>query len=90
MKLVQIVAVAFVDDIDLIIDREDAEYKMQLMLIIYNDLYLATGGYIEDEKCKFFAWIWKQKQGNKVIINKEVELEVNEKKVKIIPSKESE
>ena len=57
MKLAQIAAVAFVDDIDLITDGEYAEYKIQLILTIYNDLYLAIGGYIEDAKCKFFIWI---------------------------------
>ena len=50
-------AVAFVDNTDLIIDGEDTEYKIQLMLKIYNDLYLAIGGYIKDAKGKFYAWI---------------------------------
>ena len=60
------------------------------MLKIYNELYSATGGYIEDKKCKYYAWIWKQKQGNKIIVNKKVDIEVNNKKVKGISCDKSE
>ena len=50
--------VVFVDDIDLVTDSIDAESKIQIILSIYNELYLATGGYIEEKKSKFFSWKW--------------------------------
>ena len=54
MESTQIAAVVFLD-IDLIIDRDNAEIKIQEMLKIHNDIYLVTGGHIEDKKCIFFV-----------------------------------
>jgi len=51
-----ITAVLFVDDTDMIEEGDEAEENMQEMLKIYNRLYSATGGYIENKKCKYFAW----------------------------------
>jgi len=90
LERVLIAAIAFVDDKDLVIDGNEAESKMQRMLKIYDDLYKAKGGHIEEDKSKFFAWQWRWRQGNKVITDKKVTLEVNEKKVKSISSKRSE
>ena len=50
-----ITVVLFVDDADMIAEGDEAEEEMQLMLEIYNRLYSATGGYIENKKCKYFA-----------------------------------
>ena len=56
-----IIVVLFIDDTDMISEGDTAREKMQKMLEIYNRLYLATRRYIEDKKCKYFAWIWKWK-----------------------------
>ena len=85
-----ITAVLFVDDADMITEGRDAERKMQRILEIYNKLYTATGGHIENKKCKYFTWHWRWKQGQKEIVDKTVEIVVNGEKVTSIKSKESE
>ena len=89
-KQEEITAVLFVDDADMISEGEDAEEKMQKILKMYNTLYTATGGHIQHEKCKYFAWKWRWKQGNKIIQNKDVNLEVNNEPMTKIDSVKSE
>ena len=50
------VSVAFVDNNDIVADGEDVEEDMKTILDDYNDLHLATGGYIEEQKSKFYAY----------------------------------
>ena len=85
-----ITAVLFVDDADMITEGKEAEEKMQRILEIYNRLYTATGGYIENKKCKYFAWYWRWKQGQKEIKDKNVEIVVNGIKVTSVKSTQSE
>ena len=89
-EMVLIAAIAFVDDADLLAEGTDSESMMQLMLKTHDDLHAATGGYIEQDKSKFYAWKWKWRQGNKVIKDEKVTLEVNEKILKPTLSKQSE
>jgi len=49
----------FIDDADMITKGVDVEIKMQKILKIYDNLYSATGGHIEEQKCKYFAWIYR-------------------------------
>jgi len=58
-QMVQKVAVAYVDDNDLVTDGEDAKKNMISIIEIYNDLHTASGGNIQEEKSKFFAWRWR-------------------------------
>jgi len=51
-------SVSFVDDTDLAVDRDNAPEEMQLMINLYNTLHTATGGKIQEEKSKYFSWIW--------------------------------
>ena len=67
-----ITAVLFVNDADMITEGEKAEEKMQMILKIYNRLYTATGGHIENKKYKYFAWYWQWKQGQKEIVDEKV------------------
>ena len=60
-----IAAIAFVDDTDLVAEGNDGEQMMLEMLQTYDDLHTATGGLIEQNKSKYFAWKWKWRQGNK-------------------------
>ena len=53
-ETIQIVTVMFVDDADMITEGVEAEKKMKRILKMYNDLHSATGGEIEEKKCKFF------------------------------------
>ena len=55
LERVLIAAIAFVDNTDLVVDGNETERKMQLMLKIYDDLYTAIGGHIEEDKSKFFV-----------------------------------
>ena len=55
-EMALIAAIAFVDDTDLIAEGIDAEIMMNLMLKTCDDLHAATGGCIEQNKSKFFAW----------------------------------
>ena len=85
-----ITSVMFVDDADMVSEGENAEANMQRILEIYNKLYSATGGYIEDKKCKYFSWKWHWKQGKKVIKNMKVEIKVNNEEITQIDSINSE
>ena len=61
----QKVAVAFVDDNDMISDGDEAQGKMNFIVTEYNDLHMATGGYMEEEKSKYYAYQWIIKSGKK-------------------------
>ena len=87
---VQIVAVMFVDDADMITEGVEAQDKMKRILKMHDDLHSATGGKIEEKKCKFFAWKYFWKQEKIEIQNEIIDLEINEIKVQQIDSKKSE
>ena len=74
-------AIAFVDDTDLVVEGENVEEKMNMMLNIYNKLYAATGGFIEVNKCNYFAWQWKWSQGQKKIVNRNATIELEKHKI---------
>jgi len=63
----QCVSVSFVDDTDFITDGNQYEDKMQDIVNKYHQLYTATGGQIEVNKTKYFAWKWRWRQGRKEI-----------------------
>ena len=73
----QIVAVMFVDDADMVTEGVEAEMKMKQILKKYDNLHAATGGKIEEKKCKFFAWMCVWKQGRLEIKNVDANIEVN-------------
>ena len=58
-KEMMILAIAFVDDTDLVAEGTNIEVMMEEMLQKYNDLHIATGGLIEQNKSTYFAWKWK-------------------------------
>ena len=60
------------------------------MLQNYNDLHTATGRLLEQSKSTYFAQRWKGKQGNKEIINRKVNIRINNKKVKEVLHNQSE
>ena len=49
-------SVAFADDNGMVIGGCDSENKMEMILNIHDDLHSATGGCIEEEKSKYYAW----------------------------------
>jgi len=51
----QIAAVAFVGNTDFVTSGNDAEYKIQAIIDLYNKYYTAIGGYIEHSKIVFYA-----------------------------------
>ena len=57
---------------------------MGRIITIYNDLHLATGGYIEENKSKYFSCQWKIRSGHKVIKNIDREVEINHLKLQQI------
>ena len=79
-KKQQCASISFGDDIDLIIDRLNASQQMQQILDIYNKLHQATEGHIKGIKTKYYSQIQKWQQGQKIVIDKEVNLQMNSKK----------
>jgi len=55
-EMEQCISVSFVNDNDLVIDRENAEEKIQEIIDIYETLHIVTGGKIEGKKTKYYAW----------------------------------
>ena len=56
-EIIQCVAITFVDDTDFMTDGENSQAQMQSILDIYNKLYGAIGGHIEETKTTYYAWI---------------------------------
>ena len=71
------VSVAFVDDNDMVADGEEVEEDMKVILNDYNDLHSATGGHIEEQKSKYYAYQWVIRSGRKVIKNIDKTAEIN-------------
>ena len=86
---IQKVFVAFVDNNDMVTDGEDAEENMNVIITEYNDLHSATGGHIEEEKSKFYAYHWKIRSGRKVIKNEKKTVVINGKNLQQIDCKKS-
>jgi len=82
-------AVAFVDDTDLLVEGDNVEMMMNEMLGTYERLYAATGGVIEFEKSKYYAWQWKWSQGLKKIKNLNVTIELNTHEINSVKCEES-
>ena len=74
---IQKVAVAFVDDNDMISDGDEVQEKMNFIVTEYNDLHMATGGYMEEEKSKYYAYQWIIKSGKKTIKNIKERVAIN-------------
>ena len=55
---------------------ENVEYKIQETMSIYNQYYRVTRGTIENKKTTYFVWQQQWKQGQKIIKEKEVEINV--------------
>ena len=53
---IQKVSVIFVDNNDIVTDGDEVEEKMKIITTDYNDLYTATGGYVEEEKSKYYTY----------------------------------
>jgi hypothetical protein len=84
---IQKVAVAFVDDNDMMSDGDDVNQKMKIIVTEYNDLYTATGGYIEEDKSKYYAYQWVTRSGRKIIKNIDEKVEINGKELKQVECK---
>ena len=89
-ETVQKAAVSYVDDNDYVTDGEDAKRKMNQILKICDDLHTATGGNLQEEKSKFFAYKWGWRSGIKHIKDVQIEIEVNGKKLAQEKCKDSE
>ena len=61
LKSDQIAVALFADDTDIITEGKDVKMKMQEILKIHKNLYLVTGGHIEEKKCKYFTWRYRYK-----------------------------
>ena len=55
-RIIQRIAIAFVDDTDFYTNGQDYEEKMQLIMDLYTKLYEATGGKIQQDKINFYCW----------------------------------
>jgi predicted HAD superfamily hydrolase len=63
----------------MVTDGEDVEENMNVIVTEYNDLHSMTGGHIEEEKRKFYAYQWKIRLGRKVIKNAKKIVVINDK-----------
>jgi len=88
-KLLQRLAIAFVDDTDFYTNGHDFERKMQMIMDLYTKLYEATGGKIQQTKILFYCWQWVYKNGKQVIHQIEAELTVHGEKINAISVSES-
>ena len=89
-EIVLKVVVAFVDDNDMVADGENIEVDMNRILNEYNDLHSATGGQIEEQKSKFYAYQWKIRSGKKVIQNINQTVKINDKELDSLDCNKSE
>jgi len=85
-----VVAVSYVDDNDLVSDRENIGENMNRGIEIFNSMHEATGGCVEETKCKFFAYKWGVRSGKKVIKNMNKEILINDAKLQQIHCKNQE
>ena len=58
-QIEQCVSVSFADDTDFITEENEYDRKMQEIINKYYHLWKATGGQIETNKTKYFAWKWR-------------------------------
>lgn len=79
LEELQCALITYVDDTDMMTDGEKARLQMQKIIDIYDRLYGATGGYIEDGKSTYYAWRWKWEQGQKAAVDIKEEIWVNNK-----------
>ena len=89
-EVTQKASVAFVDDNDMVTDGENVEENMKIITTEYNNLHATTGGYIEEEKSKFYAYQWKIRSGRKIIKNMLKKVNINGKNLQQFECKKSE
>ena len=57
----QYLAVAFIDNINLVEDSPNAEENMKNMMKEHEELHNASRGLIEIKKTKYYSWKWTQR-----------------------------
>ena len=80
--------VAFVDDTDFFVNREDLIQVMTKILEEYKVLFKAIGGKIQFQKTFCFIWQQKWKNGQKYIQQLQIELKIDIIKIKQLPIEE--
>ena len=63
---------------------------MKIITTDYNDLYTATGRYVEEEKSKYYAYQWVIRSGKKELRNIEKIVKINGKELKQVDCKKNE
>ena len=66
---IQVAAVSYVDDNDLVSDGSNVVDKMNRSVEIFDSLHEATGGCVEESKSKVYAYQWLIRSGRKTICN---------------------
>ena len=61
-KLVQKAVVAYVNNNDLIINGEEAESDMSKIIKIYDNVHIASGGNIQEEKVNYLVKVHRKYQ----------------------------
>ena len=56
LEILQCALVLFIDNTNMITDREKVRKQIQQIINIYDKLYGTTGGYIEEKKSTYYAW----------------------------------
>jgi len=87
---IQVAAVSYVDDNDLVSDGDNAAEKMNKGVNIFSSLHEATGGLVEENKSKVYSCQWKVLSGRKVIYNNKNKIRMQEIELKHIDCKKQE
>ena len=88
-RIIQRVAIAFVDDTDFYTNGRGVDTKMQKIMNIYTSLYEATGGKIQQVKILFYCWKWKYVQGHQIIERVDTKIFVHGQEIKQLEINES-
>ena len=88
-RIIQRVAIAFVDDTDFYTNGNEVRTKMQRIMNIYTSLYEATGGKVQQVKIVLYCWQWKYVQGKQIIERIDTEIVVHGQEIKQLAVDES-
>jgi len=89
LKRIRRMVIAYVDDVDFFANRKDCAVKIKEIIDLYVQLYEATGAKIQEEKVKFYCWRYKMIDGERIIEQIEVKIQIHQRNVNQISISES-
>jgi len=77
LKRIRRTVIAYVDDADFFANGKDCVAKIKEIINLYVRLYKATGAKIQEEKVKFYCWRYKMIDGERIIEQIEVKIQIH-------------